>query len=175
MNNKTSLLAQSALLTCLIAICSQIQIPLPLVPINAALLAIHCTGIILKPKYALLTTSIYIFLGFIGLPVFANFSGGAQIVFGATGGYIVGYILDALIISIGLEKCKSSNLTILILCCLGTLTCYLFGTLWFIIVTESNILLALTYCVLPFIPGDLIKIFIATLLSKRILLKKRIS
>ncbi|MEG0240167.1 biotin transporter BioY [Anaerorhabdus sp.] len=174
MNNQTKPLIQCALLAGAIAICSQIQIPLPMVPINLALLAVHVAGIVLKPKYAILTVLVYIALGFIGLPVFSNFSGGAQVLFGPTGGYILGYLLDAILISYGMQKLKFSLQTVLILCIIGTLGCYIFGTIWFMIITQTALPLALVYCVIPFIPGDMIKAILATLLAKRYLLSKRI-
>ncbi|SJZ90985.1 biotin transporter BioY [Anaerorhabdus furcosa] len=174
MNKKTLQYVQCALFAGLIAVCSQIQIPLPMVPINLALLAVHCTGILLKPKYALLTVLLYILLGFIGLPVFSNFSGGAQVLLGSTGGYIVGYILDAVLISLALEKLKPTLPTIFILCLVGTLSCYAFGTVWFMSVTEMTLSSALVYCVYPFIPGDILKIIVATILAKRYLIKKRL-
>lgn len=174
MNKQILPLIQCALFAGLIAVCSQIQIPLPLVPINAALLAVHCVGILLRPKYAALAVLLYILLGFIGLPVFSNFSGGAQVLFGSTGGYIVGYLIDALVISIGLKYCKPTLPIVFIFCLIGTLGCYIFGTLWFMAVTEMNLISSLAYCVYPFIPGDIIKSIIATLLAKRYLLSKRI-
>lgn len=172
MNKHTKQLVTSALLAGCIAICSQIQLPLPYIPINLALLAVHLTGVFLKPKYACLTILVYITLGLIGLPVFANFSGGAQILFGPTGGYIVGYLFDSLIISYGIELFKASSKSIIILVCLGTFACYIFGTAWFIFVTHMSLSSSLMYCVIPFIPGDLIKIIIVSFLNKRLKLER---
>lgn len=168
MNKGTKDIILCALLAGLIAVCSQIQIPLPYVPINAALLAVHMTGILLKPKYAALTILVYIGLGFIGLPVFANFTGGAQILFGPTGGFILGYLLDAIIISVSMMKFKNSMKTILIYATIGTLACYTLGTLWFMNVTQMSVGASLVYCVYPFIPGDILKIILAVLISKRL-------
>ncbi|MEG0177229.1 MAG: biotin transporter BioY [Anaerorhabdus sp.] len=158
----------SAIFAALIAICSQIQIPLPMVPINAALLAVHVLGALLKPKYAAISVLVFLLLGFIGLPVFSNFSGGATVLFGATGGYLVGYMFDALIISFGLTKLKRTNLNIALLATLGTIACYTFGTIWFMFVMKLDLIASLTYCVFPFIPGDIIKIVIATILIQRL-------
>lgn len=168
MNKNTKNLILCALMAGLIAVCSQIQIPLPYVPINAALLAVHMTAIILKPKYAILTVVVYIGLGFIGLPVFANFAGGAQIIFGPTGGFIIGYLLDVIIINVAVNMFDNSTKIISIYATLGTVACYALGTIWFMGVTQMHLNAALVYCVYPFIPGDILKIILAVLLSKRL-------
>ena len=81
-------LAIMAFFAALTAICSQIQIPLPYIPINLALFSVHLCGILLGSKRAVLSQSVYLLLGLIGLPVFAGFKGGPGVLFGNTGGYI---------------------------------------------------------------------------------------
>ena len=90
-------LAIMAFFAALTAICSQIQIPLPYVPINLALFSVHLCGLLLGSKRAVLSQSVFLLLGLIGLPVFAGFKGGPGVLFGKTGGYIIGYLLCALI------------------------------------------------------------------------------
>ena len=51
---------------------------------------------------------------------------------------------------------------------LGTIICYLLGTLWFIFITDNSFILALSMCVIPFIPGDIFKIGVTLILSKKI-------
>ena len=94
----TRSLVLCALMAALTAICSQIQIPLPMVPINLALFAVHLSGALLGWKYGALSMVVYALLGVIGVPVFAGFGSGPAVLFGKTGGYILGYILCALIV-----------------------------------------------------------------------------
>lgn len=154
---------------CIIAILAQIQIALPsLVPITLQTLGIYLVAMILKPKSAFTSSLIYILMGAIGLPVFAGFSGGIGILLGPTGGYIYSFPIIALIISFLNNDHLSTKLTALII---ATAVCYCIGTLWFMYINQSSLLAALSLCVLPFIPGDLIKIVAAIILSNKIKLK----
>ena len=160
-------LAIMAFFAALTAICSQIQIPLPYIPINLALFSVHLCGILLGSKRAVLSQSVYLLLGLIGLPVFASFKGGPGVLFGKTGGYIIGYLLCALID--GLIAGKDENLPRMMIQMLaGTFFCYLFGTIWFMFLTRTSLALSLSYCVIPFIPGDIVKIVLAALLGRRL-------
>lgn len=99
MQKKSSVLklVLCALLTALLAVCSQIQIPLPYVPINLALFAVHLAGALLGPLYGGLSVLIYLLLAAVGVPVLAGFRGGLGALMGSTGGYVVGYIFTAVI------------------------------------------------------------------------------
>lgn len=79
-----------AVFTALCAICSQIQIPLPMVPINLALFAVNLAGALLGAKPGAVSVAAYVLLGALGAPVFAGFAGGMQAIAGQTGGYIFG-------------------------------------------------------------------------------------
>lgn len=68
----TRSLVLCALMAALTAICSQIQIPLPMIPINLALFAVHLSGALLGWKYGALSMVVYALLGVIGVPVFAG-------------------------------------------------------------------------------------------------------
>ena len=50
----------------------------------------------------------------------------------------------------------------------GVVVCYAFGTLWFMYVSGMNLVSSLSYCVLPFLPGDVVKILLAALLTLRL-------
>ena len=77
--NMTRSLVLTALMAALTAICSQIQIPLPMVPINLALFAVHLSGALLGWKYGALSMVVYALLGVIGVPVFAGFGSGPAV------------------------------------------------------------------------------------------------
>ena len=160
-------LALAALFAALTAVCSQIQIPLPYIPINLALFAVHLSGLLLGSKWAGLAQLVYLLLGLIGLPVFSGFGSGPAILFGRTGGYIIGYVLCALIDGHAYKKDLSYPMLFLHLI-LGTLVCYTFGTIWFMFLTKMSLALSLSYCVLPFLPGDAIKIALALVLARRL-------
>ena len=168
--NKACSIAITAFFAALTAICSQIQIPLPYIPINLALLAVHLSGALLGSRRAASAQIVYLLLGLIGLPVFAGFGAGPGILFEKTGGYILGYVLCALID--GRNKVTGvsvPSVPVMMLHMLaGTFVCYFFGTIWFMRLTRISLSVSLSYCVIPFIPGDIIKIILAAILARRL-------
>ena len=78
-----------AMFTALVAVCSQIAVPMPWgVPINLALFAVYMAGTMLGPVWGTASQVVFIALAAIGVPVLANFQGGPSAIFGKTGGYI---------------------------------------------------------------------------------------
>ncbi len=162
-----------ALFATLTAIFSQISIPLPFtpVPINLATLAILLAAALLGVKHAVLSQLLYLLLGLCGLPVFAQFSSGAGILLGPTGGYLIGYLLIALVCGLLMEQKNKGNLRffpIPFIFCIGIFFCYAAGTWWFMYSTHTPLLPALLSCVLPFLPGDALKIITASILTKKL-------
>lgn len=166
--NRTRFLSISALFTALLAVFSQLAIPMPAgVPINLALLAVYLCASLLPLHYSVLSVGAYLLLGLVGVPVFASFRGGVAVLFGKTGGYLIGYLLCAGVIAL-LQKQMKSLLTRSLVLTLGLLVCYVFGTAWFMYLTKMNLVTSLGYCVLPFLPGDAVKIFAAAWLTPRL-------
>lgn len=158
-----------ALFAALTAVCSQIAVPMPWgVPINLALLAVYLAGGLLGPMRGTVSQAVYLLLAAIGVPVMAGFQGGAAALFGKTGGYVIGYLLAALITGLLAEHWGRKLLP---LCCamvLGCFGCYVLGTLWFMVVTGTGLMQSLAWCVLPYLPGDAIKIVLAAMLVERV-------
>jgi biotin transport system substrate-specific component len=168
---KTRQLILCAFFAALTIIGTILSIPLPFspVPINLALLSVFLSGGLLGAKAGALSQGVYVLLGLIGLPVFSKFAGGPGVLAGPTGGYIIGYIASAFVIGLITQRSgKPELLQIIIAITLGLLACYIPGTLWFMNITESSLLPALTMCIFPFLPGDAIKILLSALLIKRL-------
>lgn len=101
---KTFDLCMIGVITAVIVIMAQISIPMPLgVPMTMQTFAITLAGIVLGSKKGAITSLIYILLGAIGVPVFANFNGGYQLLVGPTGGFIISFPIMAYIIGLGIE------------------------------------------------------------------------
>lgn len=170
--SKTVNLMLCALFAALTAVCSFISIPLPFtpVPVNLATLAVFLAGGLLGHKYGTVSQLVYIALGAAGLPVFHNFTGGLGILAGPTGGYIIGYAAAAFLTGavIHLLKQKDSLLALVGAMLAGLASCYLLGTLWFMISSGSGLYVSLAACVIPFLPGDGLKIVAACLLIKKL-------
>lgn len=161
-------MAECGLFAALLAVTSQIAVPLPAgVPINLGLLAVFLAGFLLDRRGALLSVSLYLLLGAVGLPVFAGFRGGLGALFGKTGGYLLGYLATAAVVSV-LRPWADSLPRRCLACALGLFACYLPGTAWFMLVTGLSLPLSLGYCVYPFLPGDAAKILLAAFAAPRL-------
>lgn len=166
--HKTRRMTLCALFTALCAVCAQIMIPTQPVAMNLALLAVHLAGALLSPGQALWSMTAYLLMGALGLPVFAGFRGGMGVLLDRTGGYILGYAGCAWLESRLLEGRKSSIPRMVFSMAVGTLLCYLLGTVWFMLLTATPLWTSLSLCVLPFLPGDAAKILLAALLARRL-------
>ena len=155
----------------LIAICSWIQIPLT-VPITLQTMGVCLVSGLLGFKRGTLATLVYILLGAIGVPVFAGFSGGIGVLFGTTGGYILGFLFSGLLYWL-ITHFLGTKLPVMIAAmALGLIVCYAVGTAWFIFVYTNKVesiglMAALGWCVFPFILPDCVKIALAILIAKR--------
>ncbi len=153
----------TGMFTAVICVMSQISIPIQPIPFTLALFAIFLTGALLTPRYAFLSVLCYLLLGTFGLPVFAGFKGGLQNLVGMTGGYLAAYPIMALIISLLYSRAKKyKTISLVIGMLISLIICYSIGTTWFSYVTGTGFYKALTLCVFPFIPFDLVKIVLAT-------------
>ena len=161
-NRKSSLsvadLCYISLFTALIAVLAQISIPLPGgVPLTLQTLAVPLAGIVLGPKRGTISALLYVLLGAIGLPVFANFTGGLGIVLGVTGGFILSFPIMALFAGYASNKSvKDPMLWIWLI--LGAVVNYAVGTVWCMFAAGLDLAGALAACVIPFIPTAIIKI-----------------
>lgn len=166
-NTKTYALTVSALFVALTAVCSWISIPLPgSVPINLATFAVILAGSVLGYKYGPAAMTVFLILGAIGVPVFHSFTGGMGIVFGPTGGFLIGYIVLALVMGLAAKKDGIPVFAVAFL--VGEALLYVLGCIWFIKMTGNPASVALTACVLPFIPGDIVKGILAYIVKVRI-------
>ena len=151
---------QIALFAAIIAVCSQIQIPLT-VPFTMQTFAVFSALAILGGKNGTISILIYIALGAIGVPVFAGFSGGIGVLFGTTGGYILGFLFSGLLYWL-ITHFLGTKLPVMIAAmALGLIVCYTFGTVWFIQVYTSKVesiglMAALGWCI-PVYPAGLRK------------------
>ena len=169
---RTTDIAYIGLFVAAMAICSWISIPL-VVPVTLQTFAVFLAVGLLGGKRGTIAVCAYIFLGAIGVPVFAGFGGGPGALLGQSGGYIIGFIFTALIMW-GVTKALGEKLWAMALgMVLGLIACYAFGTLWYMMIyTRSTgpvgVMAVLGWCVFPFIIPDLCKIALALFLTRRL-------
>ena len=154
-----------------------ISVPIGPISITGGTLAIYLAACLLGGRWGAVTTLVYLLLGFVGLPVFSNYMGGAERLLGPTGGYLVGYLPMALIAGGAVEltlarfreKGRAGTAPALVLQFLGmvlaTTVLYAFGTAWYCVQAGVGLEKALAACVFPFIPFDLVKMAIALLVG----------
>ena len=169
--DKTSIkgLVYAALFGSLTAAGALIVIPLPPVPITAQTFFLNVSAVLLGGQLGALSQFIYVMLGVVGIPVFAGGTAGLGVIFGPTGGYLLGFIVAAFVIGM-VNRMKNSagifwNIFSMLI---GMLIIYLLGSLQLSLVAKMSFQKALTIGVLPFILGDIIKVLLAAIISTRL-------
>ncbi|MCI8806579.1 MAG: biotin transporter BioY [Oscillospiraceae bacterium] len=173
----TRRLTLCAVMAAVMCVLAPISVPIGPISITGGTLAIYLTACLLGGRWGAVTTLVYLLLGFVGLPVFSNYMGGAERLLGPTGGYLVGY-LPMMLIAGGVveltlarfrEKGRAGAAPALVLQFLGmvlaTAVLYAFGTAWYCVQAGVGLEKALAACVFPFIPFDLVKMAIALLVG----------
>lgn len=166
---KTYDMAYIGIFTVLITICSWISIPTA-IPFSLQTFAVFLSVAVLGGKRGTLAVIVYVLLGAVGVPVFAEFTGGIGIILRSTGGYIIGFIFSALVMWL-MESLLGKKLWVqAISMVLGLLACYAVGTAWFMFVYMRDtgavgLSTVLGWCVVPFILPDAVKIVLALTLS----------
>ena len=157
-----------ALMAGVMCLLGPLSIPIGPVPISVMTLLIYLSVYILGMKMGTISCVIYLMLGFVGLPVFAGYTGGAGKLLGPTGGYLVGYIFLTLVSGFLMEKMAYRRIWCLLATIAGTAVLYAFGTAWFVVLMDCSIGYALSMCVVPFLIGDLAKIVLAELVGQEV-------
>ncbi|MEN6420601.1 MAG: biotin transporter BioY [Smithella sp.] len=168
--DKTSIkgLVYAALFGSLTAAGAFIVVPLPPVPMTAQTFFLNVAAILLGGPLAAVSQCIYVMLGVVGIPVFAGGKAGLGVLFGPTGGYLLGFIIAAFAIGLVNRMKKSAGFFWYIFSMfIGMLIIYLLGSLQLSLVAKMSLKKAFAVGVLPFIPGDIIKILLAAIVSSR--------
>lgn len=147
-------------------LCAWICIPLGSTVFTLQTFSLFLTLLLLGGRRGFWVCCAYLLLGAAGLPVFSGFQGGVGVLLGPTGGYLWGFPVAALVCAL-LERHPLPGLI------LGTLACYVCGTLWFWrMYLDTDVPMALgavaAKCVLPYLIPDGAKLALAWLLSKRL-------
>lgn len=152
--------------TAIISIMAQVCIPLPLgVPLTMQSFAVMVAGIILGAKKGATATLLYLLIGFCGFPVFSRLTGGYQVIFGPTGGFLLSFPLLAFLSGVGGKFHLRSRGMLILMLLLGNTLTLAFGTAMFCLITNSAPIVGLTACVLTFLPVTLVQIGLAVFLG----------
>ncbi|NOX24204.1 MAG: biotin transporter BioY [Actinobacteria bacterium] len=143
---------------------AQFVIPLGFtpVPITGQTLAVLLAGGVLGANAGAASQALYVVMGAVGLPFFADAKGGWTVATGSTAGYLVGFVVAAWLVGRLAERDQDRSVsTALGAFLLGSVTIYLFGVPWLANVIGANWNRAAELGAYPFIAGDLVKVAIA--------------
>ena len=155
----------------LFALGSWISVPLPPVPFTLQTLFVLLAGAFMG-RYAVIPASVFILLGAMNLPLFHNGASGIGVLIGPTGGYLIGFIPAALIVGLAYEH-RSIPMRLAGLVS-GTLLILACGATWLSISTGMAIGEAFLLGMVPFLPGDALKVYGAYIIAARFESKKSI-
>ncbi|MBR2408470.1 MAG: biotin transporter BioY [Lachnospiraceae bacterium] len=166
-------LTKAALFAAVFCVLSPHTLYLPFGPVGITLgsFLLYLTGLLLGPRLGIISVFLYLCLGLLGLPVFAGYTAGAGVLFGPTGGFLLGYVPCVAIIGFIIKNAtggKKGIVRFLLAMLAGTLVLYLFGTVWFmgVYTKGASFFEALSACVLPFLPFDGAKLILAAALYR---------
>ncbi len=166
-NQNTAALTLIGLMTAVTCILGPLSVAIPIspVPISFTNLAIYFSVIILGWKKGTISFIVYLLIGFAGMPVFSYFTSGPAKLLGPTGGYLIGFIFLAVVAGLFVDKFPGKIYMHVLGMVLGTLIPYALGSGWLAYQAGMSFKAALLTGVIPYIPGDIVKIIIATILG----------
>ena len=170
---KTRNMTLLAIFTALSAIGAFIRIPLPFVAITVQTIFVFMSGILIGKKLGALSQLIYVTLGLIGIPIFTE-GGGPGYILKPSFGYLLGFIAAAYVIGLIIENKEINYLNIFIASLSGLFVTYLIGVPYLHIIlnnvvnVDMSLWNSLTAGMIVFLPGDIIKILIITIITPQI-------
>lgn len=163
-----------ALFAALISVCGFISIPVVGTPVPIVLqnMLVVVTGLMLGPAWGSFATLLFLGAGALGLPIFSGGTGGIARFLGPTGGFLYGYALATLVSGLISQKpCygkKTSVFRLVLATVLGFVVMYIPGVLHFMFSMNKTFSQTLALCVIPYIPGDVVKMVVAILLASKL-------
>jgi biotin transport system substrate-specific component len=144
----------------LTALCAQISIHVPglTVPITGQTFAVLLSGAALGANRGAAAMLLYVLLGVVGLPVYADGAHGVEVVTGATGGYLIGFLIAGWVVGrLAEARMDRKPLTALPLFVVGSAIVYAIGVPWLAISAHMTLGAAIGAGLTPFLAGDAVK------------------
>jgi biotin transport system substrate-specific component len=169
MRKKTTEIVMIALFAALTAVGAFVRIPIPYVPFTLQTLMVMLAGLILGSRPAALSQLLYLAMGLLGLPIFAQ-GGGPSYILQPSFGFLVGFIAGAYLIGRMVEEVENLSFPRTLAALLfGQAAIYILGIAYlyfnlnFIIHKPTSFLTTVKVGLLVFLPGDILKTFVAVL------------
>lgn len=160
-------LVWTALMAALIAVGAMVMLPVGPVPVTLQTLFVALAGLVLGPARGAGAMLLYVLAGVMGLPVFSGGKAGFAHLLGPTGGYLFGFACMACIAGLGGLHGRDARpglprVALALCCCLaGLAVAYLAGAARLMQVLDIDMARAVAVGVLPFLPGDVVKVVLA--------------
>jgi biotin transport system substrate-specific component len=165
---RTDVLTEALLIVAgaaLVALAAQVRIPMEPVPITGQTFAVLLVGASYGALRGTASLSLYLVAGLLGAPVYTGQSSGWEYFTGATGGYILGFVLAAAVTGYLAEQRWDRRLSSAIAAMfIGSIAVYAIGLPWLAAVVDLDFETTLKEGLAPFVPGDLLKLFLAAAL-----------
>jgi len=159
----------ASLFGALTAVGAYIIIPLPPVPITLQTLFLGLAGTLLGARLGALSQVVYLLLGILGLPVFAGGKAGLGVLFGPTGGYLIGFVAAAFVIGkLAALKARPGFAWLCLSLVAGAAVIYTLGILQLSLIARLTPAKAMAVGLLPFLPGDGIKIVLTAMIALKL-------
>lgn len=153
----TKAVIATGMFAAILSVLSIIQIPMPTgVPITLQTFAVAFCGYVLGWRRGGAAALIYLVIGAVGVPVYAGMTSGPGMLFGATGGFIFGFVPMAALCGLGMGKGFRGKP--LVLGISGLFLCHLLGALQFGLVTGNGILESLLIASVPYLIKDVLSV-----------------
>ncbi len=159
----------------LIAAGAFIRIPIPVVPFTLQFLFTMLAGLLLGGKWGLISVCVYICLGLLGLPIFAQ-GGGIGYVLQPSFGYVIGFAVGAYVTGTIANRCANPGYKRLLAAnFIGLGIVYLFGMVYYYLISKFylgdpiGIWPLFLYCFILAVPGDIVLCILGAILGKRLI------
>lgn len=156
----TQTLVMTGMLTAILAVLSQISIPMPSgVPVTLQTFGVALCACVLGWKFGTVSVLIYLLLGAVGVPVFAGFHGGFSSIIGSTGGFLIGFLPMAFLT--GLFNPAKNKVGTVLCSAAGLAICHLLGVLQFMFLMKMGFVEAALLVSVPYLLKDIVSVVLA--------------
>lgn len=174
-SEKTKDMVLIGLMAALICVMGPLSVSLPFtaVPISLTNLAVYFVIYVAGTRRAVISYLIYLLLGMCGVPVFSNFSSGVHKLVGPTGGYLVGFILMAIVSGFFIDRWYHKPIIAFAGMWIGKVFSAAMGASWYAFSLGLSLKAAVLGGVVPFLAGDLVKTIVVALIGPMV--RKRLA